>query len=101
MVSNRWIEKRRRHWDRLEHLVGRATSGLRALNHQELQELGLLYRQIAADLATVLEDRTSSQLATYLNQLLSRSHNLIYMGRRAKAAGITTFYGKSYPQIFR
>lgn len=101
MVSIHWIEKRKAHWERLEQLVGRAKNGLGALNHAELQELGLLYRQTAADLAAALEDRSSAQLAVYLNQLLGRSHNLIYMGRRPAAGGIVAFYRRTYPRIFR
>jgi uncharacterized membrane protein SpoIIM required for sporulation len=105
MVSIQWIEKRKAHWERLEHLVRSARNGLDALNHAELQELGLLYRQTAADLAGVLEDKSSVQLAVYLNQLLGRSHNLIYMGRRPGAGiaakSIVTFYRESYPRIFR
>ena len=83
----------------------RARNGLGTLDHAELQELGLLYRQTAADLAGVLEDKSSGQLAVYLNQLLGRSHNLIYMGRRpgtaAAVKGIVAFYRESYPRIFR
>ena len=101
MVSIQWIEKRKSHWDRLEQLVSRAKNGLGGLNHAELQELGLLYRQTAADLAAAQEDRSSAQLAVYLNQLLGRSHNLIYTGRRAGAAGIVTFYRETYPRLFR
>ncbi len=48
MVSIHWLEKRKPHWERLEQLVQRSRGGLAALNHQELQELGLLYRQTAA-----------------------------------------------------
>jgi uncharacterized membrane protein SpoIIM required for sporulation len=101
MVSIQWAEKRQSNWNRLEELVRRAGSGLRGLDHAELQELGLLYRQIAADLATALEDRSSAQLAAYLNQLLSRAHNLIYMGKKQKAGGIAAFYRDEYPRIFR
>src|ERR1700728_1400556 len=105
MVSIQWIEKRKAHWERLEHLVSRARNGLRTLNHGELQELGLLYRQTAADLAAVLEDKSSTQLAVYLNHLLGRSHNLIYMGRRpgagAAAKSIVNFYRETYPRVFR
>ena len=75
--------------------------GLAKLNHQELQELGLLYRQTASDLSVVLEDASSAQLAAYLKQLLGRSHNLIYMGYRPKAGGIVSFYLKTYPGVFR
>ena len=75
--------------------------GISALDHRELQELGLLYRQTASDLATVREDVTSSQLSFYLNQLLGRAHNLIYMGHKQKISGIVRFYGQTFPQVFR
>jgi uncharacterized membrane protein SpoIIM required for sporulation len=101
MVSVHWIEKRKSYWERLEQLVRLAGPGLTKLNHQELQELGLLYRQTASDLSVILEDVSSPQLAAYLNQLLARSHNLIYMGQRPKAAGIANFYIHTYPRVFR
>jgi uncharacterized membrane protein SpoIIM required for sporulation len=101
MISIQWIEKRRTHWERLEQLAGRAAHGLRTLNHAELQEFGLLYRQTASDLATALEDESGAHLAVYLNHLLGRSHNILYMGRRTKASGIMAFYSETYPQIFR
>jgi len=102
VISTRWLEKRRPHWNRLEQLV--AASGRKsvtALTPAELQELALLYRQSASDLSTVREDPTSTQLSGYLNQLLGRAHNLIYMGRRSDKRGIWTFYKGIYPRIFR
>lgn len=66
-----------------------------------MQELGLLYRQTASDLAIAREDITSNQLAAYLNSLLGRAHNLIYMGQKPKVAGIVRFYSETYPRIFR
>jgi len=101
MISNRWLEKRKPHWARLEELVQRSGSGVGALHHSELQELGLLYRQTASDLATVREDATTQRLSAYLNQLLGRCHNLIYMGQKPKVSGIVRFYRDTYPQVFR
>ncbi len=102
MISAYWLEKRKPYWSRLEQLV--ASTGrrnIRALSHREIQELALLYRQAASDLSRVREDPTGNELARYLNQLLGRAHNLIYMGRRAGPAGILHFYSVEYPQIFR
>jgi uncharacterized membrane protein SpoIIM required for sporulation len=102
MISTRWLEKRKTYWARLELLVDRSKrGGISALDHRELQELGLLYRQTASDLATVREDVTSNQLAFYLNQLLGRAHNLIYMGHKQKISGLVRFYTQTYPQVFR
>jgi uncharacterized membrane protein SpoIIM required for sporulation len=102
MISTRWLEKRRTYWARLEQLVDRSNKGgISALDHRELQELGLLYRQTASDLATVREDVTSNQLTFYLNQLLGRAHNLIYMGHKQKISGLVRFYTQTFPQVFR
>lgn len=102
MLSTRWLAKRKPHWALLTELLERAAKhGVTALSHRELQELGLLYRQTAGDLAAVREDPKSQTLHLYLNQLLGRAHNLIYMGRRSNPGGITRFYARVYPQIFR
>jgi uncharacterized membrane protein SpoIIM required for sporulation len=102
VISTRWLEKRRPHWLRLEQLLALSGRGsIASLKSTELQELALLYRQSASDLATVREDPASKQLAVYLNQLLGRAHNLIYMGRRQNRRGIWTFYREIYPVIFR
>src|SRR5215831_10104830 len=54
MISTYWLEKRQTHWKRLEHLLDQVqNSGLRSLTRMELQELGLLYRQAAADLSAL------------------------------------------------
>jgi uncharacterized membrane protein SpoIIM required for sporulation len=101
MISFRWVEKRKPYWTRLEELVQRSSRGVAQLSHSELQELGLLYRQTASDLAAVREDASSKQLAAYLNQLLGRSHNLIYLGHKPKVSGMVKFFRDTYPRIFR
>jgi uncharacterized membrane protein SpoIIM required for sporulation len=102
MISARWLAKRKPYWDRLEEIIKKAGHrGLGALANAELRELGLLYRQIAADLASVREDPLSQPWAAYLNQLLARAHNLIYMGRPARPRGILGFYRTDFPRIFR
>jgi uncharacterized membrane protein SpoIIM required for sporulation len=101
VISARWIEKRRPYWARIDELLTRSgRRGVRALSHSELQELALLYRQTASDLATIREDVSSQNLARYLNQLLGRAHNFLYMGRRSRPGGILTFYRETFPQVF-
>jgi uncharacterized membrane protein SpoIIM required for sporulation len=101
VISTSWLQKRRPYWARLDELLARSgRAGVRNLTHFELQELALLYRQTASDLATIREDASSGSLAYYLNQLLGRAHNLIYMGRRSRPGGIITFYRDTFPEIF-
>lgn len=102
MISTYWLEKRQSHWKRLEQLLDQVQKdGLRSLTRLELQELGLLYRQAAADLSALREDPTGKSYARSLNLLLSRAHNIIYAGEKSSARGIVYFYRHTYPQIFR
>jgi uncharacterized membrane protein SpoIIM required for sporulation len=102
MISTYWLEKRQSHWKRLEQLLAQVkANGLKSLTRTELQELGLLYRQAAADLSTLREDPTGKSYARFLNLLLSRAHNTIYAGEKSSAHGIFHFYRYTYPQIFR
>ena len=102
MISNYWLEKRKSHWVRLEYLLDQSHKhGLKSLTRAELQELGLLYRQAAADLSAVREDPTAQYYARSLNLLLSRAHNTIYSGEKSSPFGIVQFYRYTYPGIFR
>ena len=102
MISTGWLEKRKPYWNKLETLLNQsAKSGLHSLSRSDLQELSLLYRQTAADLAAIREDPGSVHFARYVNQLLVRAHNTIYSGHRASPAAIFSFFWETYPAAFR
>src|SRR5919108_5739489 len=102
MISTQWLKKRKAHWTRLETLLEiSARHGVHRLSHRELQELGLLYRQTAADLSTLREDPSGAHLARYINQLLGRAHNTIYSGKKSSAFAVLRFFFESYPRILR
>lgn len=61
-----------------------------------------MYRQTAADLSTAREDPASAALARYLNELLGRSHNLVYAGAaRSRPADVFRFFLDGFPAVFR
>src|SRR5579864_8597950 len=102
MISAHWLEKRQSHWNRLEHLLDHVQKqGLRSLSRQELQQLGLLYRQAAADLSALREDPSGKSYARTLNLLLARAHNTIYSAQKSSAKGMIDFFLQDYPRIFR
>lgn len=102
MISTRWLEKRKPHWSKLESLLNQSDrGGLKSLSRSDLQELSLLYRQTAADLAAIREDRASVHFARYVNQLLVRAHNTIYSGDRASPMRALSFFWDTYPAAFR
>jgi uncharacterized membrane protein SpoIIM required for sporulation len=102
ILSNQWINKRRPHWDRLALLLARSDqSRLGQLSRAELQELALLYRQVAADLSVLRRDETARTYTEHVNQLLARAHHIIYSGRKTNLATLFRFLKDEYPAIFR
>jgi uncharacterized membrane protein SpoIIM required for sporulation len=102
VLSNHWIRKRQPHWDRLTSLVAQADRDrLKGLSRSELQELALLYRQVASDLSTLRQDRTSAALAAQVNHLLARAHHIIYSNRKSSWRGLLLFLRDGYPRVFR
>jgi uncharacterized membrane protein SpoIIM required for sporulation len=102
VISTHWLNQREPYWRRLDELTSRARAeGFRALDREELQELGVLYRQIAADLATVREDPGSARFATALNQLLARAHHTIYSASRPSRRTAWRFLRETFPRAVR
>ena len=102
MITNRWIETRRKYWERMTVLLDRADSaGARGLSHKELREIALLYRQVAGDLPALRQEQTARPLQVQLNRLLTRAHNLIYSRRKSGVSLIWRFFRHDYPALFR
>jgi uncharacterized membrane protein SpoIIM required for sporulation len=102
MITNLWMDYRKHNWNRLDALLRQVeTSGVKSLTASELRELGLLYRQAAADLSTVRSDRTSRTLEQYLNRLVGRAHNFVYSGKRISAMSLWNFLAHGYPRLLR
>jgi uncharacterized membrane protein SpoIIM required for sporulation len=102
ILSNQWILKRRPYWDRLSSLLAQSdSSGLGQLSRTELQEMALLYRQVAADLSVLRQDSTARNYTAYVNQLLARAHHIIYSGRKTNVVTLFRFLRDQYPAIFQ
>jgi uncharacterized membrane protein SpoIIM required for sporulation len=102
ILSNQWILKRRPYWDRLSTLLSQSDAGgLGQLSRSELQEMALLYRQVAADLSVLRQDSTSRSYALHVNQLLARAHHIIYSGRKTNFRTLLLFLRDDYPAIFQ
>jgi uncharacterized membrane protein SpoIIM required for sporulation len=102
ILSNQWIAKRRPHWDRLAALLAQSDArGLRQLSRAELQEMALLYRQVAADLSVLRQDSTARTYTAHVNQLLARAHHIIYSGRKTNLRTVFLFLRDDYPAVFQ
>jgi uncharacterized membrane protein SpoIIM required for sporulation len=102
ILSNQWILKRRPYWDRLAALLAQCdATGLNQLSRAELQEIALLYRQVASDLSVLRQDSTSRNYAAHVNQLLARAHHIIYSRRKTSLLTIFRFLRDEYPLTFQ
>ncbi|HET7105112.1 MAG TPA: stage II sporulation protein M [Terracidiphilus sp.] len=102
ILSNQWISKRRPHWDRLSALLAQSDEGgLGRLSRAELQEMALLYRQVAADLSVLRQDATARTYAEHVNHLLARAHHIIYSRRKTNLLSLFRFLRDDYPRIFQ
>jgi len=79
MNERAFAERRKPVWDRFEQMIKAVRwSGAKGLSREELNELGRLYRQVAADLAYARTHSVGSALTDYLNALLSQAHGVLY-----------------------
>src|SRR5579863_6590783 len=102
ILSNQWIAKRRPHWDRLAALLAQSDqNGLGQLSRGQLQELALLYRQVAGDLSVLRQDSTARTYAEHVNDLLARAHHIVYSGRKTSFVTLFRFLRDEYPAIFQ
>jgi len=66
-----------------------------------LQELALLYRQVAADLSVLRQDSTAGSYVLHVNQLLARAHHIIYSSRKTNLLTLFRFLRDEYPASFQ
>lgn len=89
-------------WERLGELLKRVdASGLQALDRDELEDLGRLYRQTATHLAQARTEHRDARLVEHLNLLVGRAHALIYRKQSRRSLRPWRFYAVEFPQVFR
>jgi uncharacterized membrane protein SpoIIM required for sporulation len=102
MAHDRFIEKHKTAWQRLEDLLKLLdSSSLRRLHREEVRELGRIYRRTASDLAIARAESRDPRLINYLNSLVIRAHGRIYQADAQGGSRIKGFFARDFPQTFR
>lgn len=103
MQERDFVRRKSSSWERLEALVARAgRRGLRALNADELFELGRLYRWATSDLAYAQGHGFDPHLVHYLNRLTARGHAYVYGSTvETGRARIARFFTQTFPRECR
>lgn len=101
-MIDRFIEKHKTAWQRLEELLKLLDgSSLRRLHREEVRELGRIYRRTASDLAIARAESRDPRLINYLNSLVIRAHGRIYQADAQGSARVKEFFARDFPQTFR
>ncbi|HEX9928885.1 MAG TPA: stage II sporulation protein M [Pyrinomonadaceae bacterium] len=101
-MLDKFINKRKNNWQRLEDLLSLVESAtLRGLSREEIRELGQLYRRAASDLAIARAESRDPKLVNYLNSLVIRAHGQIYRAENQGFGLIKNFFLRDFPQTFR
>src|SRR5258708_36378936 len=101
-MIDRFIEKHKTAWERLEDLLKLLdSSSLRRLQREEVRELGRIYRRTASDLAIARAESRDPRLVNYLNSLVIRAHGRIYRADAQGGKRIRNFFARELPRTFR
>lgn len=102
MNVRQFVERRRARWERFEQMIRAVRwGGAHALTREELNELGRLYRQVAADLAYARLQGADPPVIDYLNSLLGQAHGVFYRAPRARLRdGLLKLY-YTFPAMVR
>src|SRR4029434_8244104 len=102
MAHDRFIEKHKTAWQRLEDLLKLLDgSSLRKLHREEVRELGTIYRRTSSDLAVARAESRDPRLINYLNSLVIRAHGRIYQADAQGGQRLRNFFARDFPLAFR
>ncbi len=103
MTQRTFVERRSAAWEELDALLSRANRrGVRRLQPEEVERIGVLYRAATSDLAYASGHDYEVRLLTYLNRLVARAHAYVYGGSATTGwERVARFYSYTFPSEFR
>jgi uncharacterized membrane protein SpoIIM required for sporulation len=101
MNADEFYQSRRKEWELLSNLVERAQSDVGRLSTREVEQFASLYRAASSDLALGKRDFPHHQVTQYLNQLVARTHAILYQDEPLAIKRIVDFALRGFPRLFR
>ncbi|MGG4496864.1 stage II sporulation protein M [Brevibacillus reuszeri] len=97
-ITSFW-HKHKASWAQLEQLVERFDRHPREIEANDIDQLTHLYKKASAHLAYIRTYDPSNEMTLYLNQLVSRAHNLAYKQHSSSWQQLTHFFGSHLMQL--
>jgi len=101
MNVDEFYQSRKQEWDLLNNLVERAQKDTRRLSTADINRLASLYRAASSDLALAKRDFPRHRITQYLNQIVARTHAILYQGEPLAWNRIVDFALRGFPRLFR
>ena len=97
MKEDKFLEENIEKWDKLSNYNEKIKSkGMANLNKDEIQEFTDLYRATSHNLAYAQTNFPSSNIITYINQIIGTSHNYIFVREKTNYNGIKYYLTKGF-----
>jgi uncharacterized membrane protein SpoIIM required for sporulation len=101
MDPEEFIRRRKGDWERLARLADRCQSDPKRLSPDEIRDLGRLYRSLTSDLALAQRDFPQERATTFLHQLTSRVHSVVYRNEPMVWRQVEDYFRRIVPALFR
>ncbi len=103
MISKREFRRQRREdWARFTELIRKVdNSSRRKFTAEESSEFSRLFRMVCNDLSIVRSRDWGTGLALYLNDLVTKGHNIFYKSPPSRLHQFLRFVGSEFPRTFR
>jgi len=101
MNIDEFYQSRRQEWELLSTLLERAQKDARRLSTLDIEKLASLYRAASSDLALAKRDFPRHRVTQYLNQIVARTHSVLYQGEPLAWNRIVDFALRGFPRLFR
>ncbi len=103
MISQRDFRRQRSgDWARFEALIHKIdNNGWKKLSGSEASEFSRLFRETCHDLSIVRTRDWGTGLTSYLNELVTKGHNIFYKSPPTRSRDFVTFVSSGFPRVFR
>lgn len=101
MNVDEFYQSRKREWESLSGLLELAQKNAKRLSPSDVERLASLYRAASSDLALAKRDFPRHRITQFLNQLVARTHAILYQGEPLALKNMVAFATKGFPRLFR
>lgn len=101
MNVDEFYQSRKREWESLSGLLELAQKDAKRLSPSDVERLASLYRAASSDLALAKRDFPRHRITQFLNQLVARTHSILYQGEPLAWKNLASFATSGFPRLFR